>query len=194
MVEFFTALMSGHWLAVFAGWIWETIFVSGTAGAWSLYTSAFGHAGLLWWFWAFFLLIVAIVLIAYIWIAGIVLYLFWFGAWVCWLLIWVYYLLFKLIAWLCVLIWHLAIWIWPVIVFFLKAFIFPTISAFALAEMLASDNRKSQIVFPFAYCGYFIALFALCPLSWAVWFTVWTWVCFIIALGNKGLIDDLFTN
>ncbi len=189
MIEFFTALMSGHWLAVFASWIWNTVFVSWTAGAWGIYTSAFGHAGLFWWCWAAVLFVVAIFLIAYIWIAGIILYMFWVGAWACWLLIWVYYLLFKLIAWLCVLIWHLAVWVWPAILLFIKAFALPVLPAFALAEMLKSNDWRWRTAFPFVYCGYFLTLFALCPLPWAIWFTVWTWIYFVIALASKGHLD-----
>jgi len=99
MAEFFTSFLSGSWLAAFASWIWNTIFAGGTAWSWSLYVSTWGHAGLLWWLWAFFVLILALILIAYIWIAGVLLYSFWLLAAFAWIIIWVIYLFAMLVIW-----------------------------------------------------------------------------------------------
>lgn len=195
MIAFLTALMDGHWLAVFAGWIWNNVFIAGTAGSWSIYTATFGHTGFLWWGWAVFWLIVALVLILFVWFGTFLLYVIWFGAWVAWIFLWIYYLIGKFIVWFAILIWHfvgwlciqighLAVWIWswlwPALILFIKAFMLPVLAAAAFRDMHRSHDWRWRTTFAFLYPTYWVALFFVFPPSWAIWFYSITFLYFFI--------------
>ncbi|PIP85598.1 hypothetical protein COW83_03415 [Candidatus Collierbacteria bacterium CG22_combo_CG10-13_8_21_14_all_43_12] len=174
MAEFFTSFLSGSWLAAFASWIWNTIFAGGTAWSWSLYVSTWGHAGLLWWLWAFFVLILALILIAYIWIAGVLLYSFWLLAAFAWIIIWVIYLFAMLVIWFSRILWMFSVWIWPYFLLFLKAFMLPVLSSFFLVELRNSNNRKIRPLFYLLCPTFLVGLFFVFPAGWATWYVIIT--------------------
>ena len=81
--------------------------------------------------------------------------------------------LWNLVVWLCLFSWHTLLFLWPFLVLFLKAFMLPVITAFALVELRKRKDWKKWLFY--ILCpAFLLGLFFVFPSNWAIWFFVIT--------------------
>lgn len=177
--------MSGHWLAVWLGWIWNSFLVGTTEWAWGWYASASIDPGFFHWYSILAFCGCAIFTFLLWAVGGGFMFGLWGIVWLCWAGIWIIVLFVKLVIFILKIVWSICVWLWPIIVWlvlglislviaFCKVFGLPVIAGLLLDDMLHNKDWRWNLAFYILYPSYFVGLFLVFPLGWAIWFYLLT--------------------
>lgn len=174
-------LLEGHWVA----WVWNLLWVKiafgWSSGIWTYFMSTTG-------LWSIIIFFVALAVIFIAWALALVGTVFLWTS--CWVINYIFWKLFLCLF--CMTLWNFAVWLtlgavhliltWviPAIIWFIKAFTLPIFAAAAFNDMLRSPDWRWRAVFHFLYPAYWVGLFFIFPVSWAIWFYVLTFLYFSI--------------